>query len=141
MADRILVPYDGDGLSNRALEFALEEFPDADVTVLHVVEIPSGEIAEIVGPDLRPPLSDRADAYAADLLEDAKAIAEEYDRPIETAVDRGRPEHRIVEHAADGAYDVLVVGGHGREPLSRALLGSVAEKVVRRSPIPVVVVR
>ena len=141
MADRILVPYDGSALSNRALEFALEEFPGSEVSVLHVVEIPGGELAEIIGPELRPPLSERADKYAADLLEDATAVAEEYDRRIETEVDRGRPENRIVEHAADGAYDVLVVGSHGREPLSRALLGSVAETVVRRSPIPVVVVR
>ena len=141
MADRILVPYDGSVLSKRALEFALEEFPDADVTVIHVVGIPGGEFADGLAPELRPPLSERADAYATNLLDDARAIADEYGRSIETEVDRGRPEHRIVARTDDGPYDLLVVGSHGRERLSRAFLGTVAEKVIRRSPIPVVVVR
>jgi len=53
----------------------------------------------------------------------------------------GDPATVIVEHAATGAYDLLVMGSHGRTGLSHVLMGSVAEKVVRRAACPVLTVR
>jgi len=53
----------------------------------------------------------------------------------------GDPATTIVEHAQSGGYDLLVMGTHGRTGLSHALLGSVAEKVVRRAPCAVLTVR
>jgi universal stress protein A len=53
----------------------------------------------------------------------------------------GDPATTIVEHAANGGYDLLVLGTHGRTGLSHALMGSVAEKVVRRAPCAVLTVR
>jgi len=47
----------------------------------------------------------------------------------------------IVEHAKNGGYDLLVMGTHGRTGLSHALMGSVAEKVVRRAPCAVLTIR
>lgn len=47
----------------------------------------------------------------------------------------------IVNEATDGDCDLTVLGSHGREGVARVILGGVAEKVVRRSPIPVLVVR
>jgi len=53
----------------------------------------------------------------------------------------GDPATTIVEHASSGGYDLLVLGTHGRTGLSHALMGSVAEKVVRRAPCAVLTVR
>jgi nucleotide-binding universal stress UspA family protein len=53
----------------------------------------------------------------------------------------GEPAAEIVEAAQDGKYDVIVVGTHGRTGLADVLLGSVAERVVRRAPMPVITVR
>jgi nucleotide-binding universal stress UspA family protein len=53
----------------------------------------------------------------------------------------GDPATSIVERAASGGYDLLVLGTHGRTGLSHALIGSVAEKVVRRAPCAVLTVR
>jgi universal stress protein A len=55
--------------------------------------------------------------------------------------DLGDPATAIVERAASGGYDLLVLSTHGRTGLSHVLLGSVAEKVVRRAPCPVLTVR
>lgn len=141
MNDRILVPYDGSELAEDALEFAFERFPDAEVTALYVIQIPEPDVFGFEGPELRPPVTEKATEYGNDLLEDAVAVASAHGREIDTEVDRGKPDHRIVAHASEDAYDLIVIGSHGREGLSEALLGSVAERVVRRSPIPVVVVR
>jgi len=53
----------------------------------------------------------------------------------------GRPTKVIVEYADDHDIDQIVMGSHGRSGMSRILLGSVAEIVVRRASVPVTVVR
>jgi nucleotide-binding universal stress UspA family protein len=53
----------------------------------------------------------------------------------------GRPAEMICKYAAEGSFDLIIVGNRGRGKLSRALLGSVSEEVVRVAPCPVLVVR
>ena len=53
----------------------------------------------------------------------------------------GEPAAEIVAAAEDGKFDVIVVGTHGRTGFAHMLLGSVAERVVRRAPMPVITVR
>lgn len=53
----------------------------------------------------------------------------------------GKPAAEIVRTAKDWAADMIVIGSHGRHGVSRALLGSVAEEVMRHAPCPVLVVR
>ncbi|WP_293029399.1 universal stress protein [Natronococcus sp.] len=141
MSDRILVPYDGSEPAGHALEFAFETFADADVTALHVIQIPEGYWGAFEGPDISPPVTEKAREYAEELLEPARELAAEHDRDLDTEIRSGKPDDQIVECAEGEGYDVVVVGSHGREGISRVLLGSVAESVVRRSPTPVVVVR
>ncbi|NGM70678.1 universal stress protein [Natronolimnobius sp. AArcel1] len=141
MADRVLVPYDSSPLADDALEFALERFPDASITALYVIEIPERHLTLLAGPELQLPITDRARSYAADILEDATDVAGAYGRKVETQIETGKPDRRIVALATDKPYDVIVLGSHGRTGLSRVVLGSVAEAVVRRAPVPVVVVR
>jgi nucleotide-binding universal stress UspA family protein len=78
---------------------------------------------------------------AEELLEMVKAYAAKRGADIETDMLRGRPDRAIVQRAGEGEYDLIVIGSHGRDGVARVLLGSVAEKVVRRSPVPVLVVR
>lgn len=141
MSDRILVPYDGSEPAGYALEFAFETFPDADVTALYVIQIPEGYWGAFEGPDISPPVTEKAREYAEEFLEPARELAAEHDRDLDTEIRSGKPDDQIVECAEEEGYDVVVVGSHGREGISRVLLGSVAENVVRRSPTPVVVVR
>ena len=60
--------------------------------------------------------------------------------PVETTVVDGIPHEAIVAAAADTGADVVVMGTHGRTGLDHYLVGSVAEKVVRTSPVPVLTV-
>ncbi|ELY96135.1 UspA domain-containing protein [Natrialba chahannaoensis JCM 10990] len=141
MSEQILLPYDGSMPSEKALEYALETFPDADLTALYVVLAPRGYWAAFEEPEDRIPNAERVKERGREILDEAAAMAADQDRDLETELIIGEPEHVIVGQAAEGGYDSIVIGSHGREGVSRVLLGSVAEKVVRRSPTPVVVVR
>jgi nucleotide-binding universal stress UspA family protein len=61
--------------------------------------------------------------------------------PVETAIVEGVPKTAILDYVEDEGMDMVVMGTHGRTGLDHYLIGSVAEKVVRRSPVPVVTVR
>ena len=84
-----------------------------------------------------PPVTDPAPAPAA-----VRAVAEELDRgfPVVTAVTSGLVARQIVSYARKNAIDLVVIGTHGRTGVTRALLGSVAEAVVRHAPCRVLTV-
>jgi universal stress protein A len=63
------------------------------------------------------------------------------ERPVHSVWSEGTPWEQIVVHAREGNFDLIVVGSHGRTGLKHALVGSVAENVVRHAPCPVFVVR
>jgi nucleotide-binding universal stress UspA family protein len=60
---------------------------------------------------------------------------------VEAATAVGEPAYEIVTYAKEKAVDLVVVGTHGRTGLTHALMGSVAERVVRKAPCPVLTVR
>ncbi|RQG93109.1 universal stress protein [Natrarchaeobius halalkaliphilus] len=141
MPTRILVPVDGSKRSDDALEYAIETFPDAAITVLHVVEAGQGDLGTFSGmtgdvPDDEPELQ-----HSTAVLESARERGEKLGASIETERGRGRPDRLIVKRAEEGDYDMVVIGSHGRDGVARVLLGSVAEKIARRSPVPVLIVR
>lgn len=141
MSDRMLVPFDGSPPAEAALEYAFENFPDAAVTAIYVIEVPEWTVDRFDGLSIQLPVTERAREYGERVLDTASDIATKHGRDIETEVETGSPDRRIVEHAVQGEYDTIVIGSHDRELTSRISLGTVAEKVVRRAPIPVVVVR
>ncbi|WP_254533137.1 universal stress protein [Natrinema gelatinilyticum] len=141
MPERILVPVDGSNRSVEALEYAIETFPDASITAIHVLEVGRGDIGTLSGmtgdiPDERPERE-----RSEEILESARELAADRGTEIETERGRGRPDRLIVKRAEDDDYDMIVIGSHGRDGVTRVLLGSVAEKVMRRSSMPVLVVR
>lgn len=142
MAKRVLVAVDGSPQSNDALEHVFEEYPEAEITVLHVIDpVESGYAADPMGVDYWEGWYEDAQKRAEDLLSEVNEVAEEADVRISTATETGPPARTIVEFAEEHDFDQVIVGSHGRRGMARILLGSVAESVVRRSTVPVTVVR
>ncbi len=135
----VLVPIDGSDPADVALQHAFDKFPDSDITALYVMDPVDGATAWGPGSagEWLAGAEDRADA----VLEDTQSLAAEAGVSITTDSVVGRPARAIVDYADEHDIDHIVIGSHGRDGISRVLLGSVAETVVRRSPVPVTVVR
>jgi nucleotide-binding universal stress UspA family protein len=136
----VLVAYDGSRPAQNAIEHALRKYPDEEIVLLRVVEASTGSLA--AGVDMvQEWIKTERDEAAADLSETVEELIDTsgVEFRVETAV--GQPDREIVEFAEENDIDTIVVGSHGREGVSRVLLGSVAEKVVRRAPMTVTVVR
>ncbi|WP_276257709.1 universal stress protein [Haloglomus litoreum] len=142
MSEHVLVPFDGSPLSERALERVCTRHPDDDVTVLCVIDpIDAVYEAEAKGLGAAESWVERATAEAEARLERAEALAADHGVAVTTAVEHGKPASEILDYVGAHAVDHVVMGSHGRKGASRLLLGSVAERVMRGSPVPVTVVR
>jgi nucleotide-binding universal stress UspA family protein len=163
MYENILYPTDGSGGAEAAVAHVeeLAEAYDATVHVLTVIETPhvvggmAGETDdESQGMSSNPsgtgggmasgPQS--ADDVRTEREESALAVvteAAESFGDVETVTDMriGSPYENVIEYAEENDIDLIVMGTHGRTGLDRYLLGSVTEKVVRMSDVPVVTVR
>lgn len=142
MLSRILVPMDDSESAANALAYALENHPDAAVTVLHVVGVPSMLMGEPAGLALEADLEAAAAGRAEPVFERAREVAADREREVETVVDVGHPARAVIDRADE--YDAVVLGSHGEhsEGVTRQfLVGNVAETVFRRAPVPVTVVR
>lgn len=139
MVSRVLVPMDHSEMAQRALEYALEVHPDAEITVLHVVGEPSMMWGEATGLALENDLEAAAEEHARAVFDTAREIAAEHDAEIDTDVQLGHPVRAILNRVDD--YDTLVIGSHGGTVAEHLFVGNVAEKLFRRSPVPVTVVR
>ena len=148
MFKRILVPVDGSRTSESGLKTALRMARDnsADLILLHVVDenvlVLSGEYAG----------ASYVDRLMADMREGgrkiiakAAALAKKQGMAVKTvlveSVGPRRVADVIVQQAKKQRADAIVIGTHGRRGLSRMVMGSDAEEVVRSSPVPVVLVR
>ncbi|WP_152039734.1 universal stress protein [Salinigranum salinum] len=139
---RILVALDGSDPSEKALSFVLDHHADAELTVLTVLD-PAAFVqgsADVIPPTIDS-WRDEAEAEARATLDAAVDRAEAVGVDLDTDLVYGSPARAIVRYADDHDVDQIVVGCHGRDGVSRILLGSVAETVVRRSSVPVTVVR
>lgn len=139
MPKRILVPLDGSEQSMDALQFAADEWPDAELTLLHVVN-PADATAGAEGgfPNAVEQWYSGARERAENVLDEG---ADSVDRDVETKIEVGRPAHTIVDVAEDEEFDQIVIGSHGRSGIQRVVLGSVAEGVMRKADMPITVVR
>jgi nucleotide-binding universal stress UspA family protein len=135
---RILVPTDFSECSGAAVTYAtaLARAFDAELHVLHVPEHP-GEAAETEFPI---GLFENMQNAAHDRL--GKLLSDEDQRVLRTqfAMRIGSPYGEIVRYAQERDIDLIVMGTHGRGFVAHMLIGSVAEKVVRKAPCPVLTV-
>ncbi|MFU1782519.1 universal stress protein [Haloarcula japonica] len=143
MAKRILVPVDSSDQAPVACAFAAEEHPDATIVLLHVINpAEAGYSAEASIPSFSEEWYEQQKATAENLLDELEAdVTAAGVESVERAIEVGRPTKVIVEYADDHDINQIVMGSHGRSGMSRILLGSVAEIVVRRASVPVTVVR
>ena len=138
----ILVPTDFSEPAQKALDYAVElaEKLGAKVQVIHAFELP------LVGfPDgtvtITAEMATRITVAAQKALDE---VVEKYKgRSVElvTSLVQGDPREIVLETAKKLGADLIVMGTHGRRGIARALIGSVAESVVRTSSIPVLTLR
>ena len=147
MPRHVLVPLDGSPQSRHALRFVVDEWSDARVTLLHVINPVQAGYSAGVLPSGSEEWYQEAKADAGEILAEgrelltADGVEADTTGDIETQIEIGRPAATIVETSRDLGVDHVVVGSHGRRGVSRLVLGSVAEHVARRSPVPVTIVR
>lgn len=136
---RLIVPSDGSRHADFAVERALElaRALGRPVVALYVVDQPGFQAfpPESLLVDVGSVMRKEADEVLARIRSRAEAAGVS----IETKVREGHPVDEICREA--GPSDMIVIATHGRRGLSRMLLGSVAESVIRHAPCPVLVMR
>lgn len=143
MFKKILIPVDFSAHSSFAVKLGadLARRSAASVTVLHVFDpLPYALPADyqVFTPEQREQLQSeiRKSLAALRLRAETGGAAR-----VETQTLEGSPVTEIVRLAAEGGFDLIVMGTHGRRGVKHALLGSVAERVVRSAPCPVLTAR
>jgi nucleotide-binding universal stress UspA family protein len=143
MFHRILVPTDFSDSSVRALRLAvrLARESGARLTLLHCVGVPTvldaGVGAAVYYTEMVERITKQTDHELARLAREEIPESLSHDRIQCT----GFAPAEIVSHAAAGAYDLIVMGTHGRTGLAHVLTGSVAARVIQRAEVPVLVCR
>lgn len=140
---KILVPTDFSRFADEALAWAcdLAKRYDAELTLLHVYQIPALALPEgyvLPRPEAMSDLMGKLDEALRGERKKAEAAGV---KEVRTVLAEGTPFAEIVRVAREGRHDLIVMGTHGHTGLTHALLGSVAEKVVRKAGCPVMVVR
>ena len=141
-AQHFLVPIDFSAYAEQALDYAiaLAQKLQARVTLLHVIQPPLVAGADMGAWPSPAFLQDLEAAIMSD-LEGYLARVTAAGLAGEIAVVHGVPFQEILDTAKARQVDLIIMGTHGRTGLSHVLLGSVAEKVVRLAPCPVLIAR
>ncbi|WEL17021.1 MULTISPECIES: universal stress protein [unclassified Halorhabdus] len=140
MYDRILVPTDGSDGIEPVIEHALELAAVHNATVHGLYVLDTATMS-------RMPMDTSWEAVSGMLREEAEQALTEIEElageavTVETTLVEGAPSREIVARAENAAVDLIVMGTHGRGGLNRLLLGSVAERVIRSAPVPVLTYR
>jgi len=139
---KVLCPIDFSDPTQAAMKVAVDlcrQF-EGELTLFHAYQLPGYTLPEgsiVATPKMLQDLAEQTETHLAEW----KRIAEGMGLArVVTVKAIGEPATEIVELAHEGSYDLVVLGTHGRTGLRHALLGSVAERVVRRSGCPVLTV-
>ncbi|SEK48522.1 universal stress protein [Haloferax larsenii] len=132
MFDHILVPTDGSRHALRAAEYAgdLAATYGATLHVLYVVDVRTTHADT--------PLDDsESQTRGQKAVQTVADVASDHGVPVETEIRVGLPHQAIVGYSDERDVDLVVMGTHGTSGLERYLIGSVAERVIRLSDVPV----
>ena len=147
MYDRILVPTDGSKVAEAAVQQAVDlgEKYDAEVHALYVAD--TDAIAYSLGTEQVDRIRQGNFQGMTELRKKAEAatnyvveLGEEKGLDVVTRHAGGQPHDMIADYARDNDIDLIVMGSHGRSGIRRALLGSVTERTLRSTHVPVLVV-
>ena len=138
MYDNVLIPTDGSDRMGDVIEHAdrLASIHDATLHALYVANTAS--LSDL-------PMESSWEGVSSALRKQGERAIDQLKEEIETesvesAIVDGSPPTRIIDYAEENDCDVIVMGTHGRSGVDRLLLGSVAERVVRSSPVPVLTI-
>ncbi|MHB9286324.1 universal stress protein [Halobacteriales archaeon Cl-PHB] len=139
MYDDILVPTDGSAGMDAVIEHAISLCETHEATLHGLYVVDTASLADL-------PMESSWEAVNSALRDEGEESLLAMERlagdvPVQTYQVEGSPAQEIVEYAQDQGIDLVVMGTHGRSGVNRLLLGSVAERVVRTSPVPVLTVR
>jgi len=139
---KVLCPIDFSAGSGRAMAVAARIAGDADaeLVLLHAWLVPAGmfPMEQPIPAELLQSMNDEVQRGLDAAVREATTLGA---RRVTPVLRYGIPWLSIVEALEDPAFDLVVIGTHGRTGLARILLGSVAEKVVRHAPCPVLAIR
>jgi nucleotide-binding universal stress UspA family protein len=144
MRKKILLATDGSETSMRAAKMALDigEKTGATVTAVYVVDV--HRLAQLPGyaamPGIKDNLMELMFKEGDEALEEIEDMARDAGVAYERVVAEGDPGEELLKLCRNPGFDLIVLGTIGKSGLKRFLLGSVAEKVVRHSHVPVLVV-
>ena len=137
MFKRILVPLDGSPLAETVLP-QVQELIQALGAELFLLRVTTAHVFPGVDPTAgEVDVVQHAEAYVAAVAARLRTAG----LSVQTAVRYGEAADEILAHIGDNAIDLVAMSTHGRSGLSRLLLGSVAEHVVRHAPVPVLLLR
>ncbi len=146
MFERILYPTDFSDASKKALDYIkqLKEAGTVEVVVLHIIDL--REIESVLhhsegGLVLEGDLEKIMEKNARDQMKLIEADLKKAGFTVKTRIDKGIPFRDILKAEEEEDVSVVVIGSHGKSCIAEMLLGSVSEKVVRKSSKPVFVVR
>jgi nucleotide-binding universal stress UspA family protein len=153
MYKKILVPLDGSGLAECVFEHVVEIAKGceaADIDLLYVVPpfnapfdpyVLSSDSSAYPAGDIRSFGAERYEKWGKEYLDGvAKSFAKQ-GLPARSTVLRGVPADVIINYARDNAIDLVIMSTHGRSGPAKWTLGSVADRVLRQSIAPVMIVR
>jgi len=138
MYENILLPFDGSEGAGEVLHHAgeLAHWYDATIQVLYVADTTRDSVTVVDGHTV-----DVLARQGEDIVDEAAKTLDTLGVSYNTDVVQGNPAPAIADYAEQYGHDLIVMPTHGREGLSRYLIGSVSEKVVRLSSVPVLTVR
>lgn len=138
MYENILLPFDGSDGAAAVLHHASElaHWADATIQILYVADTTRDSVTVVEGHTV-----DALEQQGEDIVDEAAKTLDTLGISYDTDVVQGNPAQTIVEYAERYGQDLVVMPTHGREGISRYLIGSVSEKVIRLSSVPVLTVR
>jgi nucleotide-binding universal stress UspA family protein len=131
-----------ESVSARAVDLAIDlaKALGAALTFVHVHDFPAVVAYPHAAVNFASVQASILEAAGGTLVAFADSVRDRFPE-AKSVLRRGRPWEEILAAAVDVEADLIVIGTHGRRGVSRVVLGSVAEKVVRVSPVPVLTVR
>lgn len=137
MYERLLLPVDENTVESEVLHGVSElaNWDDAEVTVLYVADTTRDSVT-MSGTDVVDALTETGD----NVVDEVGDVFETFGVDYETSILQGQPAPTIVDYAESEGFDLVVMPTRGRKGLSRYLLGSVTEKVVRLASTPVMTI-
>ena len=139
MYKKLLVPLDGSEVSESIMPqvIAVAKPSKASVVLFQAHERVERPVREVMGEDIAKKLETVTREDARTYLEKIGGDLAKHGIKTTIIIAEGRPAESIVEYATKNAIDLIVMATHGRSGITRWAFGSVADKVLRQSPVPV----